>query len=85
MLSFFDMFSCNINAYFQLLFPTVYALDRVGKFLPVTGKNRFFQRKKPSRQKLVFADVSGKKTVIAGLLILLLNSDSGVTLKLNCR
>jgi len=25
--------------------------NRVGKFLPVTGKNRFFPRKKPSRQK----------------------------------
>jgi len=25
--------------------------SRVGKFLPVTGKNRFFPRKKPSRQK----------------------------------
>jgi len=46
----------------------------------VTGKNRFFFRGKNRpgknsfcRQKLVFADVSGKKTVIAGLLILLLN------------
>jgi len=47
----------------------------------VTGKNRFFSVEKtvPAKtsfchwQKLVFADVSGKKTVIAGLLILLLN------------
>jgi len=46
----------------------------------VTGKNRFFFRGKNHpgknsfcRQKLVVADVSGKKTVIAGLLILLLN------------
>jgi len=45
----------------------------VGKFLPVTGKTGFFPRKKTVLAKIVFANVNGKKTYFAGLLILLLN------------
>ena len=46
----------------------VCSMGRVGKFLPVTGIPTSFCQ----WQKLVFANVSGKKTVFAGLLTLLL-------------